>query len=87
MSEKVTCYAIVDALSGQEESAGLLRRIEHAGGQCDEAFGYDLAWRHTFLLCYSAERGNLDNRMHEIGEDEAGRIEARIRWSRSAEQR
>ncbi len=40
---------------------------------------------HTFLL-YSAERGNLDNRMHEISEDEADRIEARIRRSRTAEQ-
>lgn len=66
-----------------DEPAGLLRRIEHAGGQRDEAFGYDLAWRHMFLL-YSAGRGNLDNRMHEIGQDEADRIEARIRRSRNA---
>jgi hypothetical protein len=82
---KVTCYAIVDVLSSREEPAGLLRRIEHEGGQRDEAFGYDLAWRPTFLL-YSAERGNLDNTMHQIGEDEADRIQARIRRSRTAEQ-
>jgi hypothetical protein len=81
-SEKVTYYAIVDDLSSPEQPAGVLRRIEHEGGQRDEAFGYDLAWRHTFLL-YSAERGNLDNRLQEIGEDEAYRIEARIRRSRT----
>jgi hypothetical protein len=78
ISEKVTYYAIVDALSSWADPAGVLRRIEHAGGQRDEAFGYDLAWRHTFLL-YSAECSNLDNKMHEIGADEADRIQARIR--------
>jgi hypothetical protein len=76
--EQVTFYAIVDARSSPEEPAGLLRRIEHEGGQRDEAFGYDLAWRPTFLL-YSAERGNLDNTMHENGVDKADRIQARIR--------
>ncbi len=85
IAEKVTYYAIVDALSSREEPAGLLRRIEHDGGQRDEAFGYDLAWRPTFLL-YSAERGNLDNTMHQIGKGEADRIQARIRQSRTAEQ-
>jgi hypothetical protein len=75
---KVTYHAIVDSLSSRAEPANLLRRIEHEGAQRDEAFGHDLAWRHTFLL-YSAERGNLDNRMHHIGEDEADRIEAWIR--------
>jgi hypothetical protein len=85
ISGKVTYYAIVDVLSSREEPADLLRRIEHEGGQRDEAFGYDLAWRHTFLL-YSAERGNLDNRMHQTCQDEADRIEARIRRSRTAEQ-
>jgi hypothetical protein len=78
ISEKVTCYTIVDTLSTREEPVGVLRRIEHEGGQRDEAFGYDLAWRHTFLL-YFAERGNFDNTMHEIGADEADRIQARIR--------
>jgi hypothetical protein len=51
--------------------------IGHEGGQWDEAFGYDLAWQHTFLL-YSAEHGNLDNRLHEIGEGETDQIETRI---------
>lgn len=83
-AEKVTYYAVVDALSSREQPAGLLRRTEHKDGQRDEAFGYDLAWRHTFLL-YSAERGNLDNTMHEIGTGEADRIEARIRQSSGAE--
>jgi hypothetical protein len=36
----------------------------HKSGLRDEAFGYDLAWRPTFLF-YSAERGNLDNQMHQ----------------------
>ena len=64
--ETVAFYAIVDAVSSRQHPAGLLRRIEHDRGQRDEAFGYDLAWRPTFLL-YSAERGNLDNQMHKIG--------------------
>ncbi len=81
IAEKASYYLIVDALSSREEPAGLLRRIEHQGGQRDEAFGYDLAWRPAFLL-YSAERGNLDNSMHQIGQDEADRIQARIRRSR-----
>lgn len=81
MPGKVTYYAITDALSSREQSAGVLRRVEHAPGQRDEAFGHDLAWRPTFLL-YSAERGNLDNTMHEIDIGEAARIQARIRDSR-----
>ena len=85
ISETVTYYAIVDALSSRQQAAGLLRRIERKSGQRDEAFGYDLAWRPTFLL-YSAERGNLDNQMHQIAEDEADRIEARIRQSSHAQQ-
>ena len=77
-AEKVTYYAIADSLSSRESPAGVLRRIEHGGGERDEAFGRDLAWRPTFLL-YSAERGNLDNDMPVISEDEADRIVARIR--------
>jgi hypothetical protein len=76
--EKVTYYAIVDSRSSRAEPAGVMRRIKHEDGQRDEAFGHDLAWRHTFLL-YSAERGNLDNHLHQISKDEADRIEARIR--------
>ena len=77
-SERVTYHAIVDALSSPESPAGVMRRIEHPDGERDEAFGRDLAWRPTFLL-YSAERGNLDNDMPEISQDEAGRIVARVR--------
>jgi hypothetical protein len=39
MPGKVTYYAIADALSSREQPAGVLRRIEHADGQHDEAFG------------------------------------------------
>ena len=80
IAEKVTYYAIVDALSSREKPADVLRRIKHEGGQRDEAFGHDLAWRPTFLLYYG-ERGNLDNTMHEIGADEADRIQTWIRDS------
>ena len=83
--ETVTFYAIVNAVSSRQHPAGLLRRIEHNKGQRDEAFGYDLAWRPTFLL-YSAERGNLDNQIHQIGGNEADRIEVRIRESSATRQ-
>jgi hypothetical protein len=36
------------------------------------------AWEHSSLL-YSFERGNLDNKLFEISEDEANRIVERIR--------
>jgi hypothetical protein len=58
--------------------AGVLRRVEHADGQRDEAFGRDLRWRHTFLL-YSWERGNLDNMLQEVSADRAMRITDQIR--------
>jgi hypothetical protein len=78
MAEKITYYAIVDDYSSRDEPAGVLRRIEHDKGQRDEAFGRDLKWEHTPLL-YSAERGNLDNQLYEVGGDEAGEIVRRIR--------
>lgn len=79
MSEQVTYYAIVDDRSSREEPAGVLRRIRHDGGQRDEAFGHDdLAWGHTSLL-YSHERGDGDNQLFEISEDEAEQIVERIR--------
>jgi hypothetical protein len=78
MTEKVTYYAVVDSFSTRECPAGVLRRIEHDGGQRDEAFGNNLVWGHTTLL-YSAERGNLDNELYEIGEEEASQIVALIR--------
>jgi hypothetical protein len=75
---RMTYYAISDAYSTQDQPAGVLRRVEHPGGQRDEAFGRDLRWRHTFLL-YSWERGNLDNTMHPIGADRAQRLTDQIR--------
>jgi hypothetical protein len=76
--ERVTYYAIRDAAATAERPAGLARRIEHQLGQRDEAFGYDLTWRHTFLL-YAAERGSLDNRLTQISGNEAQRLVALIR--------
>jgi hypothetical protein len=78
LAERVTYYCVTDRYSGEEAPAGVLRRVVHAGGQRDEAFGRDLRWRHTFLL-YSWERGNLDNGLHEIGEDRALRLTDQIR--------
>ena len=80
-AERVIHYAIIDARSSSDEPAGVLRRIAHGGGQRDEAFGHDLAWRHTFLL-YSAERGCLDNSLHQISGGEADNIVQRIRGRR-----
>ena len=78
MPLRVAYYAIIDALTSRESPAGVLRRVMHPDGQRDEAFGHDLAWRHTFLL-YSAERGNLDNKLRQISGIEAARIVARVR--------
>ena len=78
MPKIVTYYAIVDEFSSREEPAGVLRRVKHDEGQHDEAFGRDLQWGHTSLL-YSFERGNADNTLVEISEDEANRIVERIR--------
>jgi hypothetical protein len=77
-AERVTYYSIVDRYSSEDAPAGVLRRVLHAGGQRDEAFGRDLRWRHTFLL-YSWERGNLDNSLHEVGEDRGLRLTDQIR--------
>jgi len=76
-ADTVTYYAVVDSLSSRAEPAGVLRRIAHASGQRDEAFGYDLAWRPTFLL-YSAERGNLDNTVRQISVGAADQVTQRI---------
>jgi hypothetical protein len=78
MAEKVTYYAIVDSYSSRDEPAGVLRRIERDKGQRDQAFGRDLRWEHTPLL-YSYERGNMDNQLYEIAEDQAAEIMRRIR--------
>ncbi len=77
MSVKVTYYAIVDDYSSREKPAAVLRRTETDDGQNDEQFGHDLEWTYSPLL-YSYERGNLDNKLYEIGEDEANRIVERI---------
>jgi hypothetical protein len=83
MAHRVAYYAIVDGLSSRESPAGVLRRVMHPDGQRDEAFGRDLAWRHTFLL-YSAERGNLDNKLRQISGIEAARIVGRVRAAAAA---
>jgi hypothetical protein len=78
MAEETTYYAIVDDLSTVEHPAGVLRRINHDGGERDETFGTDLRWGRSDLL-YSAERGDLENKFVPISEDEAERIVSRIR--------
>lgn len=79
MPEQVTYYAIVDDHSSRDDPGGVLRRIRHDGGERDEAFGHrTLEWGHTSLL-YSYERGDGDNQLFEISEDEANRIVERIR--------
>jgi hypothetical protein len=77
---EVTYYAIVDDYSSRDKPAGVLRRVKHEGGQHDEAFGRDLTWGHTSML-YSYERGNRDNELYQISEEEAERIVERIRRS------
>lgn len=79
MAEQITYYAVVDDRSSRQEPAGVLRRVRTGGGQRDEAFGHDdLKWEHTSLL-YSHERGDGDDELHEISEDEAERIVERIK--------
>jgi hypothetical protein len=80
MSTKITYYAIVDDHSSREKPSGVLRRTVTDDGQNDEQFGYDLEWSYSPLL-YSFERGNLDNKLYEIGADEAELIVERIRGS------
>jgi hypothetical protein len=84
MEQEVTYYAIVDDFSSREKPVGVLRRIVHEGGEHDEQFGYDLTWTRSPLL-YSYERGNGDNEIYEITEDEANRIVDRIRGSVTGE--
>lgn len=78
MATKTTYYAVVDDYSSHEEPGGVLRRVEEEGGEYDEEFGHDLEWTRSWLL-YSYERGNMDNQLFEISEDEANRIVERIR--------
>jgi hypothetical protein len=78
MATKITYYAIVDDLSSREEPVGVLRRVEHDQGEHDEQFGHDLKWTRSPLL-YSYERGDGDNVLYKISEDEANQIVERIR--------
>ena len=78
MPTRITYYAIVDDFSSRDRPAGVLRRIEDGEGRDDQAFGRDLKWGHSPLL-YAYERGNLDNKLYEISEDEANQIVERIR--------
>jgi len=78
MSAKTTYYAIVNEFSSRERPGGVLRRIQGEEGQEDQTFTRNLRWEFSPLL-YSHERGNLDNQLHEISEDEANEIVERIR--------
>ena len=84
MAEKITYFGIVDELSSREHPGGVLRRIQDAAGQEDQAFTRDLKWEFSPLL-YSYERGDGDNQIYEISEDEANRIVERIRRSVTGE--
>ena len=79
MPDKVTYYAVVNALTSRERPAGVFRRTYfESGGRRDEAFTRNLIWERSVSLV-SAERGDLQNEFIEITEDEANRIVDRIR--------
>jgi hypothetical protein len=78
LSAKITYYAIVNEYSSREEPGGVIRRMVDDGERDDQAFTRDLKWEHTGTL-YSYERGDGDNQVYEITEDEANRIVERIR--------
>ena len=78
MPKKVTYYAIVNEFSSRERPGGVIRRIVDDEGRDDQAFTRKLQWEHTGTL-YSYERGNMDNQIYEISEDEANQIVERIR--------
>ena len=84
MSTKVTYYAIVNDYSSRDKPGGVVRRVEDGNAEYDEQFGHDLKWTRTPLL-YSFERGNLDNQLYEITEEEANQIVERIRRSVSGQ--
>jgi hypothetical protein len=85
MPTKTTYYAMVDDLSSRENPAGVLRRVEHDGGERDEAFTRSLEWKRSSAL-YSYERGNADVDFFEIAEDEANQIVERIRRTVTGQQ-
>jgi hypothetical protein len=78
MPQKITYYAIVSEFSSRDRPGGVLRRVEDGEGQSDEVLTRDLNWERSPLL-YSAERGDTQNDLIPISEDEASRIVERIR--------
>ncbi|HXC85726.1 MAG TPA: hypothetical protein VNV62_28170 [Trebonia sp.] len=78
MPAKITYYAIVNEFSSRERPGGVIRRIVDEEGRDDQAFTRNLKWEHTATL-YSYERGNMDNKLYEISEEEADQIVERIR--------
>ena len=78
MTAKITYYAIVNEFSSREEPGGVIRRVIDDEGRDDQAFTRALRWEHTGTL-YSYERGDGDNALYEITEDEANQIVDRIR--------
>lgn len=75
VQEEVSYYAIVDAFSTRRCPAGVLRRIRRDGTVRDEAFGRNLTWGHATSRYSGADSGP---ELHEITEDEARRIVARM---------
>jgi hypothetical protein len=84
MPTKITYYAIVNEFSSRQRPGGVIRRVLDDEGQEDQAFTRNLKWEFTPLL-YSYERGNMDNQLYEISEDEANQIVERIRRTVSGE--
>jgi hypothetical protein len=82
---KITYYAVVDEFSSRERPGGVLRRIQDDDGQEDQSFTRDLRWEFSPLL-YSFERGDGDNQLYEITEDEANQIAERIRRTVTGDQ-
>jgi hypothetical protein len=78
MPNEITYYAIVNEFSSRERPGGVIRRVIDGEGRDDQAFTRNLKWEHTGTL-YSYERGDGDNQLYEISEDEADRIVERIR--------
>ena len=78
MPTKINYYAIVKEFSSRERPGGVIRRIVDEEGRDDQAFTRNLKWEHTPTL-YSYERGNMDNKLYEISEEEADQIVERIR--------
>ena len=85
MPTKITYYAIVNEHSSKERPGGVIRRIQDDEGRDDQAFTRNLKWEHTGTL-YSYERGDGDNQIYEISEEEAERIVERIRRTVTGEQ-